>query len=143
MNNPSIRLRVPFKNLTDPVPPFSITDGHTAVLVLDVHAFTASPEHGFARMARERGIIRELDEYYEQLDQALPNMIRLVDACRAKGLPVVFTRLVAERDADVTPQARVTGFWTRSGSPDAEFVAGLESRPGDVVVNKTATSGFT
>jgi hypothetical protein len=112
----TIRPRVPFKNLTGPVPPFSITDGHAAVLVVDVQRFTVSPDHGFGRLAGERGITRELGEYYEQVEQAVPNMIRLVEACRAKSLPVIFTRLIAEHDADVTPQARVTGFWTSAES---------------------------
>ena len=113
------------------------------MLVVDVHRFTVSPDHGFGRLAAERGITRELGEYYEQVEQALPNIIRLADACRASGLPVIFTRLVADHDADVTPQARATGFWTSAGSSEAEFAPGLQPHPGDAVINKTATSGFT
>ncbi|MDR7418430.1 MAG: isochorismatase family cysteine hydrolase [Armatimonadota bacterium] len=133
---------MPLKNLTEPVPRFSCTDGHTAVLVLDVHRFTASPEHGWARMARDRGIIRELAEYYEQLEQVLPNIVRLVDGCRQAGLPAIFTRLVAATPDDVSAQARITGFWTTAGSPEAEFLAAPAPAPGETVVDKTTTSAF-
>jgi nicotinamidase-related amidase len=110
--------------------------------VVDVHRFTVSPDHGFGRLAAERGIARELGEYYEQVEQALPNVVRLLDACRTSGLPVIFTRLVADDGHGPTPQARVTGFWTAAGSSEAEFVPGLQPHTGDVVINKTATSGF-
>jgi biuret amidohydrolase len=74
--------------------------------------------------------------------QVVPNLVRLIEGCRAHGLPVIFTRLVAA-DADaVSPQAAVTGFWTRAGSPEAEFVPALAPRAGDEVIDKTTVSAL-
>ena len=121
----------------------SLTDGQAALIVLDVHCFTASRDGGYARLARERGIVRELDEYYDQVDQVLPNLGRLVGGCRTHGLPVIFTRLVARGSSEVTRQAVTTGFWAQAGSDDAEFLPDLRPQTGDVVVDKTSTGAFT
>lgn len=93
-------------------------------------------------MAGERGIVRELDEYYEQVDQALPNVRRLIDGCRRHSLPIVFTRSVARRKQDVASQAQVTGFWTTEDSPEAEFLPGLDPTHEDRVIDRTTTSAL-
>jgi len=121
----------------------SLTDGQAALIVLDVHCFTASRDGGYARLARERGIVRELDEYYDQVDQVLPNLGRLVGGCRTHGLLVIFTRLVARGSSEVTRQAVTTGFWAQAGSDDAEFLPDLRPQTGDVVIDKTSTGAFT
>jgi nicotinamidase-related amidase len=133
---------VPFKNLTAPVPPASLTDGRAALLVLDIHRFTASRDAGFARIASERGIGRELDEYYAQIDQVLPNITRLVGACRERGLPVIFTRLVAGAVRDVTPLAAVTGFWARAESVEADYLPALRPRPDELGIDRSGVSAF-
>ena len=120
----------------------TLTDGRAALLVLDVHRFTASRDGGYARLARERGIGRELTEYYDQVEQALANLRQLVEGCRAHGLPVVFTRLRAVGAQDVTPQAAVTGFWARAGSDEAEFLPDLRPHEVDVLIDKTTTGAF-
>ncbi|MGH2404720.1 MAG: cysteine hydrolase [bacterium] len=124
------------------MPSFAIRDGHTALLVLDMYRFTVSRDHGFGRIAGERGIVRELGEYYDQLDQALPNVSHLVDGCRRHRLPIVFTRLVAGRLQDVASQARVTGFWAMADSPEAEFLPGLVPAAGERVIDRTTTSAL-
>ncbi len=93
-------------------------------------------------MAGERGIVRELDEYYEQLDQALPNVRRLIDGCRRHDVPIVFTRLVARRKQDVAPQAQITGFWIMEDSPEAEFLPGLDPTHEDRIIDRTTTSAL-
>jgi ureidoacrylate peracid hydrolase len=124
------------------VPPVALGDGHAALLVLDVHRFTVERGRGPDRMARERGIGRELDEYFDQVDQALPRIRALVAGCRGRGVPIAFTRLVAVSEAAVAAPARVTGFWCAAGTPDAEFVPDIAPGPGDVVVDRTTVGTF-
>jgi nicotinamidase-related amidase len=133
---------VPFKNLTGPVPAVSLNDGRAALVVLDIHRFTALRDAGFGRIASERGILRELEEYYAQIDQVLPNIALLVDACRGWHLPVVFTRLVAGSAADVTPLAAVTGFWTRPESAEADYLSALRPGPDDLSIDRSGVSVF-
>jgi nicotinamidase-related amidase len=109
-----------------------------------MYRFTISRDHGFARIAGERGIVRELDEYYDQLEQVLPNVRRLVDICRQHRLPIVFTRLVAGRLQDVATQAQVTGFWAMDGSREAEFLPDLApaATEGERIIDRTTTSAL-
>jgi len=139
-----MRVRVPFKNLAGPVPQGRLSEGQAALLLVDCHRYTLSPDDGYARVAREHGILWELDEYYEQLEQVLPNLQRLLHGCRRRSVPVFFTRLVGDSadPASVTPQAAATGLWAFAGSPEAAFVPGLEPRPDEIVLDKTTTGAF-
>ena len=139
-----MRVRVPFKNLAGPVPPFRLAEGGTGLLVVDCHRFTLSPDSGYGRLAREHGIFRELGEYYEQLDQALPNALRLLAGCRQRGLPVLFTRLVGDsgNPGSVAAQAMVTGFWAAPSSAEAGFLPELAPLSGETVLNKTTVGTF-
>ena len=120
-----------------------LDDGRAALIVVDVHRFTVGRGHGFDRMARERGITRELDEYFDQVDQVLPHIRRLLDGCRRYRIPIVFTRVVAASEPSVAAQARVTGFWTVTGSPDAEFTPEISPNAGDIVVDRTTVGAFS
>jgi nicotinamidase-related amidase len=139
-----MRVRVPFKNLMGPVPPIRLSEGGVGLLIVDAHRFTLSPDSGYGRMARERGIFRELGEYYEQLDQVLPNLRRLLAGCRQRGLPVLFTRLVGnpETPRRIAAQAVATGFWAREPSPESDFLPDLAPRSGETVLDKTTVSAF-
>jgi biuret amidohydrolase len=138
-----MRIRVPFKDLAGPVPTVRLSAGGTALLVVDCHRFTTSRDSGYGRLAHERGIAREFDEYYEQLEQVLPNLRRLLGGCRKRAVPVVFTRLAhGVDDTSLAAQAAATGFWTDLSSPEADFLPDLGPRAGDVVINKTTTSAF-
>jgi nicotinamidase-related amidase len=139
-----MRVRVPFKNLAGPIPPCRLAEGGGSVLVVDCHRFTLSPGHGYGRLAREHGIARELGEYYEQLDQVLPNIRRLLAGCRQKGLPVIFTRLVGDPgDSErVAVQAAVTGFWAMESSAEAAFMPDPAPLPGETILNKTTVGTF-
>lgn len=139
-----MRVRVPFKNLAGPVPQRRLSEGHAALLLVDCHRYALSPDDGYARIARERGILRELAEYYQQLEQVVPSLQRLLHGCRERGLPVMFTRLVGD-EADpksVTSQAVATGLWARAGSTDAAFMSGLAPRADEPVLDKTTLSAF-
>jgi nicotinamidase-related amidase len=125
------------------VPPVGLGDGRAVLIVVDVHRFTVSRGHGLDRMARDRGIARELDEYFDQIDQVVPNVRRLVDGCRQRRVPVVFTRVVAASEASVAAQARVTGFWSVAGSPDAAFLPEIAPTAGDLVVDRTSMGAFS
>ena len=139
-----MRTRVPFKNLMAPVPPADLAAMPTALLLLDCHRFTLDREAGFGRLALERGIARELAEYYEQVDFVVPNLRTLVSACRCKPLPIFFTRLVGggSGGAAVARQAAVTGFWTAPGSADGAFLSDLGPRDEDTVFDRTTVSAF-
>jgi nicotinamidase-related amidase len=100
--------------LFPPVPAFPLRDGNAALLVLDLQPFMTDRTVGLGQRAAERGIARELDEYYEQVGYALRNTADLVRAFRGAGLPIVFTRLAAASAGDAG-----AGGVVPDGSPQA------------------------
>jgi nicotinamidase-related amidase len=138
--------------LFPPVPTFPLRDGHAALLVLDCQSFMTDRRFGLGRSAAERGIDRELDEYFEQVGYGLRNAAELVQAFRAAQLPIVFTRLVAP----VSGGSAVSGLSVRVGtaygglvptadSPEAQIVSMLAPQPGndaETVLERSALSPF-
>jgi len=110
--------------LFPPVPAFPLRDGGAALLVLDLQPFMVDRSVGLGRRAAERGIERELDEYYEQVEYALQNAADLVRAFRADGLPIVFTRLAAPPSGEsATSIVAYGGALPARDSPEAQIVA--------------------
>ena len=87
--------RTPLRMLFPPVPAFPLQAGQAALLVLDYQPFMTDRRCGLGRNAAERGIERELDEYYQQVEYGVRNTTELVQAFRAAGQPIVFTCLAA------------------------------------------------
>jgi nicotinamidase-related amidase len=134
--------RTPLRMLFPPVPAFPLRDGGAALLVLDYQPFMTDRTVGLGRMAEERGIARELDEYYEQVEYGLRNTGDLVRAFRTDGLPIVFTRLAAPPPGEGTISiAAYGGSLPAAESPEAQIVASLappaESRNETILVKQT------
>jgi nicotinamidase-related amidase len=134
--------RTPMPNLMPPVPPFRLAEGGAGLLVLDLQPFTVDRAAGLGRMAEERGIATELDEYYEQVDHALHNTADLLAAFRSRGLPVFFTRLAAPDGQAVAGQAAYIGWLPPADDPIGQVVPRLAPRPGEPVLPKTTFNPF-
>ena len=87
--------RTPFKNLIPPPPTLRLTEQRVALLVVDFQAFASDRSAGLGRLAAERGLEEELEEYYEQVGCARRNVRDLLTAFRARRLPVLYSRRVA------------------------------------------------
>ncbi len=137
-------LRVPYKMLAAPVPPFRLTRENTALLLVDAQNFTTTRDQGLGRLAHERGIDRELDEYYLQVEAALRNMSRLVAACRAHGLCVIQTVLNCTQSdrSDLSRQMRVSELPIPVGDPRAEIRPEVAPQPGELVLPRVTYSPF-
>ena len=137
-------LRVPFKMLAAPVSPFHLTRENTALLLVDAQHFTCSREQGLGLLAAERGIDRELDEYYLQVDSALKNLERLLAACRAHGLRIIHTLLnCAKADrSDLSRQLRAAELPIPAGDPRAEIRPEVAPRAGELVLPRVTYSPF-
>ena len=92
--------RTPFKNLVPPPPTLRLTEQRAALLVVDFQVFAADRSAGLGRLAAERGLEEELEEYYEQVGCARRNVRDLLTAFRARRLPVLYSRRRgADRDS--------------------------------------------
>ena len=118
--------RTPLRMLFPPIPAFPLREGRAALLVLDYQPFMVDRTVGLGRMAEERGIARELDEYYEQVEFGLKNTADLVQAFRAASLPIVFTRLAAPPLDEVPASiSAYGGELPAEDNPEAQIVASL------------------
>jgi nicotinamidase-related amidase len=137
-------LRVPYKMLLAPIPPFSLNAGNTVLLLMDAQRFTTSRREGLGALASERGIDREFDEYYAQVDVALGNMARLLAACRARGMTVVHTVLCGVRadGSDWSRQMRVSGLPLPVGDPRRQIRSEVAASAGEIVIPRTTYSPF-
>jgi nicotinamidase-related amidase len=128
--------RTPFKNLVPPAPPLRLVEQRAALLVVDFQGFAAERTVGLGRLAAERGIEDELEEYYEQVGFARRNVRDLLRAFRARGLPVLFTRRLSAAERTAPP-------WVpAAGDATAAIVPELEPGAGEAVVTRAAASPF-
>ncbi|TDC54300.1 cysteine hydrolase [Actinomadura sp. KC345] len=116
-----------------------ITRENTALLVVDM-------QNGFLE---DKGSMAAVGLPHEELRPAVPGCRTLIDAARAAGVPVIFTRYVFQPDyADggvlpnhIVPAMKEVGALA-AGSWDAEIVDGLAPAEGEIVIDKSRPSSF-
>ncbi len=118
-----------------------------ALLVIDVQYLDAAPGHGvFAGPAASEDEARARARYFERLEaMVLPNIRRLQDAFRERGLEVVHTRIQSmTRDGrDRSPAHKRLGVHAAPGSKGAEFLPQVAPVGDELVFDKTASGVFT
>jgi len=131
--------------LSHATPPFRVTKENAALVLMDAQRFTTLRDEGLGQVARERGILREFEEYYAQVDAALRNMQRLLAACREHRLPVIYTVLNSkEADrSDLSRQLQVGGLPIPVGLPAAEIRPEVAPAPDDLMLPRGTYSPFT
>jgi ureidoacrylate peracid hydrolase len=115
------------------------------LLVIDLQRLCADPDRGMFAAARDIGREDLVAPYADRLASiVLPGVARLADACRAAGVPVVYTRIRSETSG---PEGRsachiALGIHVPSDSPDGDIIDALEVHEQDVVVSKTTSDAF-
>jgi nicotinamidase-related amidase len=128
------------------LPEFAVEVDRTALVVIDLTYQQASRHHGVCRRIAEAGNGDDLEYYLTRMEgTVVPNNARLVEAFRAHGAPVIYTRCVSLRGdgSDQTWRHRSFGLVCSLDDPDAEILAEVAPQPGDIVLNKTGSSVFT
>jgi len=139
-----MKLRVPYKMLCRATPPFRVTGENAALLVMDAQRFTTLRDEGLGKLALERGIQREFEEYYEQVDAGLRNLIKLLAACRLHGVQVIYTVLNAQKAdrSDLSRQLRLSGLPIPVKPPDYDIRPEAAPAPGERVLPRGTYSPF-
>src|SRR5581483_7506102 len=91
-NIPNNRLTLVFPDL----PYFRITREHTALIVVDMQKADAHPDYGLGVKARQAGIEKTFEYYWGAVARAVEQQKQLLDAARAAGVQVVFTRIATQ-----------------------------------------------
>ncbi|MDO6962522.1 isochorismatase family protein [Rhizobium alvei] len=77
----------------------------------------------------------------------VPTMARLITACRAASVPVLYTRHILSDDFDISPlevayQPHLKSSGMREGSRGIEIVDELKPQPGDIIIDKHRYDAF-
>ncbi|MGH2404719.1 MAG: isochorismatase family cysteine hydrolase, partial [bacterium] len=102
-------------------------------------------DHGLGLRAREHGRGAAVESYYARVQNAIPNLRRLLEESRAAGILIVFVRTAAQTPdgRDLSPKLRAYGFVPVLGSRGAEILDEVAPRPGDIILNRPASSVCT
>jgi ureidoacrylate peracid hydrolase len=118
---------------------------HTALLFVDVQNYNCTwdgSEYAHLSAAEKE---QRYGYFFRTLkDSALPNMVRLQQACRRAGIEVTYT-VVENLTADGRDRSldyKITGFNVPKGSPDAKMVKELAPTADEILFPKTSSSVF-
>jgi nicotinamidase-related amidase len=130
--------------IRDPYPDVPLEPGRTALLVVDMQYFDAHPDYGLGRRAKERGVFDHFAEYFSEVERMLPRIRALADACRARGIEVLYAVI-----SSLTPDSRDIGLSYRlldnrvpPDSREAEVLDEIKPRPGEIVLKKSCSGVF-
>jgi len=97
-----------------------------------------------ADIARDKGVATEFAEYFELLDEALPQVRLLIDAFRRKRMPVIHTRYrpASVDGQDLSAQMNARGYIFGACSEEAEFLPEVLPAAGEIIIDKTCDNPF-
>ena len=94
------------------------------------------------------GIMNNVCKDYASKHPIVNNTNKLIAHCRKKNIPIYFVRLAFDKNYSHMPKhSNIFNFLKSNGlcqlgNPDAEFIAELDIKPSDTIINKTAVSPF-
>jgi ureidoacrylate peracid hydrolase len=122
-----------------------IEPGATALLFVDVQKYNCTWGGGeYAHLSAAEKEERFAYFFRNLRDSALPNMVRLQQACRRSGIEVTYTIIesLTAGGRDRSLDYKITGFNVPKGSPDAKMVDELAPTEDEIVFPKTSSSVF-
>lgn len=126
---------------------FTVRPSTAALLIVDMQYASGSRHHGLgARLAESDRHAAGRWRFDRVEDVVVPNLRRLLAACRARDIQVVYVTLGSETGdfTDVAPYLRALVERTdnRVGTRSHEILDEISPGDGDLVVNKTTASAF-
>jgi nicotinamidase-related amidase len=135
------KLRHRYGVLPDP----SLHPGDTALLVIDLQYGDAHPDYGVLRRMRERGDAALAAYYLDRLERlVIPNVRRLQDACRERGIEVIHTKIesLTHDGRDRSLEHKRLGIHHPPGSIEAQFRDEVAPQGDEIVLTKTCGGVF-
>jgi ureidoacrylate peracid hydrolase len=122
-----------------------IEPAHAALLFVDVQKYNCTWDGAeYAHLSAAEKQERFAYFFRNLQSTALPNMVRLQQACRRAGIEVTYT-VIESMTADGRDRSldyKITGFNVPRGSVDAQMVDELEPTDDEMVFRKTSSSVF-
>src|SRR5262245_5636139 len=137
-------LQNPFLPLLHSSPLPALDPNTTALLVVDMQYFDASPDWGEGRTAKDLGVAHCFDPYFAQIDDIIPRIQSLLTLFRAKEMEVIHLR-VAEATADsrdVGWKQLVRGLIVPADSREADLLEPVAPQGDELIVSKSSSGVF-
>jgi ureidoacrylate peracid hydrolase len=117
----------------------------TTLLFVDVQNYNCTPEGGeYAQLSATEKDSRYGYFFRALRERALPNMVKLQQACRLAGIEVTYTTIesMTADGRDRSLDYKISGFNVPKGSKDAKMVDELAPGEDEIVFPKTSSSVF-
>ena len=118
---------------------------HAALLIIDMQNYTARRDGGEYRDLSEQEIEERFGFFFRMLDDtALPNLRRLLTACRRGRIEVLYTIIesLTEDGRDRSLDYKISGLHVPKGSWDARVIEAIAPAEDEIVIPKTSSSPF-
>ena len=124
--------------------PPEIDPGNAALIVVDLQLFDAHRDWGEGLTAKQLGVEKYFEEYFEQIDAIIPRIQELLAFFRLKEMEVIHIRVseVTEDSRDVGRKQLVRGFVVPKGSREADFLDELQPFDDEIIINKSSSGVF-
>lgn len=121
-----------------------VVPGQTALLVIDVQNYTMEEGGEYAGLDPAAKEAKYGFFFKEMRQRALPNMQKLLAACRGKGIEVVYTVMAAltQDGRDLSLDYKITGFFCHKDSWDAQVMDEVAPVGDEIVLPKGSSSVF-
>lgn len=125
-----------------PEPPF--TPQRTALLTIDLQYLDAHPDGWMGRLARDQGKPGHLQERWDFIQEILPDVRRLQDACRAHGVEVIHIRVAYRTQDHRDGQSNLVGeaMSTHTDERDDDFLEEIAPVGDEIIIDKTSAGTF-
>lgn len=128
----------------EPVEP-EVIAARTAMLIIDLQYLDAHEDGWMARLATDQGKPGYLRERFEFVQDILPNVKRLQDACRAVGSEVIHIRIAYRTPDGRDGRQRLLGgtnIQTPFVARDYDILDEIAPLPSEIILDKTSVSAF-
>ena len=123
----------------------AIDPAHAALLFVDVQNFNARRDGGEYAAIAPSELEARFGDYFRSMEAtALPNMRRLMLACRAASIEVMYTVIesLTKDGRDRSLDYKISGFNVPRGSWDAQVLDAIAPGEDDIVFPKSSSSVF-
>jgi nicotinamidase-related amidase len=127
------------------LPQSEVTADSTALMIIDLQYVDAHRDFGIGAAGQRNGWTSDMEYYFSRLEnEAIPNVQRLLEACRGAGIPAIHVRVMNLKDdsSDTSWRYKRMGILVPPDSKDAEFIEEVAPLPGEVVLSKTTSNTF-
>ena len=123
-------------------PPFD--PSRTALLIIDLQYLDAHPDGWMGRLCRAQGRADLLNERWEFINDVLPNIRRLQDACRVGGIELIHIRVkyLTQNCRDGQRSLAMGEKAISANLRDDDFLELVAPQGDELVVNKTSAGTF-